>query len=159
MRRSRRRNRRSRRRRSWHTRLELESRENSCKTIFATGTCGVFRIKRGPLDTVGIGFVGGKIHLALQKLEKQPSFFISPKRLLVPTPPRLCTVQFNSRPVSTACAAQHKKRRASIVDGGSRPLAALRGVGRFIVASRLPIPGKTVGRTGGAIFGFISHYK
>ena len=80
--------------------LELENRENSCKTIFATGTCGVFRIKRGPLDTVGIGFVGGKIHLALQKLEKQPSFFISPKRLLVPTPPRLCTVQFNSRPVA-----------------------------------------------------------
>ena len=29
----------------------------------------------------------------------------------------------------------------------------------LVVFARLPIPGKTVGRTGGAIFGFISHYK
>ena len=44
-------------------------------------------------------------------------------------------------------------RRTSIVVSGSRAEAAkLRGVGRFIVAGRLPIPGKTVGRTGGAIF-------
>ena len=62
--------------------------------------------------------------------------------------------------VSIRCTAESSAfRRASIVDGGSRPLAALRGVGRFIVAGRLPISGKTVGRTGGAIFGFISHYK
>ena len=55
--------------------------------------------------------------------------------------------------VSIRCTAESSAfRRASIVDGGSRPLAALRGVGRFIVAGRLPISGKTVGRTGGAIF-------
>ena len=62
--------------------------------------------------------------------------------------------------VSIRCTAESStSRRTSIVDWGSRPEAALRGVGRFIVAGRLPIPGKTVGRTGGAIFGFISHYK
>ena len=55
--------------------------------------------------------------------------------------------------VSIRCTAESSTfRRTSIVDGGSRPLAALRGVGRFIVAGRLPISGKTVGRTGGAIF-------
>ena len=55
--------------------------------------------------------------------------------------------------VSIRCTAESSTfRRTSIVVSGSRPEAALRGVGRFIVAGRLPISGKTVGRTGGAIF-------
>ena len=52
--------------------LRVRIAKKNVKTIFATHEPYVIRIRRVPLDTIGIGFVGGKNHLGLQKYQKVP---------------------------------------------------------------------------------------